>query len=319
MRSSLHSRGAPRGGFTLIELLVVIAIIAVLVGLLLPAVQKVREAAARSQCQNNLKQMGIAAHMYNDTYKKLPTGWVTTEVAPAAAVTPDAKPSPGWSWGTLILPFIEQENLYRSINPNLVDFDDSKPNVKATVTADTATYLSIFNCPSDVLISKTNGLLQNFGKSNYTINREVSGPDANNNPTYLTVATIRDGASNTILIGERDSQINIAAIWAARSSVTSASFEGRPGRGINIPYPGTPPAPTGTGDCIRLTWTSLHPGGANFLFADGSVHFLSAQIDADQSVDGCAYPASNLPGPTGGGYTYQNLVHPNDGRVVRLP
>src|SRR3982750_2364142 len=104
-------RQKSRGGFTLIELLVVIAIIAILIGLLLPAVQKVREAAAKSKCSNNLKQIVLATHMYQDTYQKLPAGWVVT--VPTGAVAP----SPGWSWATVILPYIEQQGLFNIIGP----------------------------------------------------------------------------------------------------------------------------------------------------------------------------------------------------------
>jgi prepilin-type N-terminal cleavage/methylation domain-containing protein/prepilin-type processing-associated H-X9-DG protein len=273
-------------GFTLIELLVVIAIIAILIGLLLPAVQKVREAASRMRCQNNFKQMGLAFHNYNDTNGKLPTGWVTSNTV---------MPSPGWSWATIILPFVEQDNLLKQMAPDL-----TTPG-GPTVNTLTQTRLSVYRCSSDPG-ADTNPLYQSFGRSNYVVNREVTGPDVNNRPTALAIQTISDGSSNTILIGERDSVNNNGAVWH-RSSTSSASFEGRPGRGLNIKNPN----PNSTGDCTRLGFNSLHSGGANFLFGDGSVRFVRDGIPANQASDHCAYPAA------AGNFAFQNLIHPNDG------
>src|SRR5215213_4488319 len=103
-----------RHAFTLIELLVVIAIIAILIGLLLPAVQKVREAAARTQCTNNLKQIGVAMHAYHAAYEHLPPGFTSAAPAPDAEGT-----GPGWGWAMHLLPFLEQDPLYRQANLKL--------------------------------------------------------------------------------------------------------------------------------------------------------------------------------------------------------
>ena len=277
-------------GFTLIELLVVIAIIAILIGLLLPAVQKVREAAARSKCSNNLKQLGLAFHMYQDSNGALPTGWVTSNTV---------MPSPGWSWAIIILPYVEQGPLYNQINP-----DVAIPGGAPTANALLQTPLSVYRCPSDPGQS-VNSVLNNYGMNNYVVNREVVGPDASNRPAPMKVERITDGSSNTIMLGERDSIRNIGAVWV-RASATSASFEGRPGRGINIPNPN----PLSTGDCTRLGFNSQHPGGVMFAFGDGSIRFLRNSVPADQTADACAFPAAT------GNFTLQNLIHPNDGNPV---
>jgi prepilin-type N-terminal cleavage/methylation domain-containing protein/prepilin-type processing-associated H-X9-DG protein len=291
-----------RSAFTLIELLVVIAIIAILIGLLLPAVQKVRAAAARAQCSNNLKQLGLACHMYQDTYKKLPMGWVTASTAAGTVA-----PSPGWSWATIIMPYIEQGNLYNAIAPVL-----SPPGGVPTlaVNAAPAQPVPVYQCPSD-LGSPTNQYFQGGGyaTNNYVCNRLVLGPDGNSHPANLSIQGITDGSSNTILLGERDLTWNVAAVYF-RSSSSSCSFEGRPGPGM------TPqPAPGGhwtTGDNQRLAFSSQHTSGCNFVFADGSVHFISNSIDADPNDQWTNFP----PETAAANFNFGKLYIPNDGQPL---
>ncbi len=292
----------PRSAFTLIELLVVIAIIAILVGLLLPAVQKVREAAARMSCGNNLHQIGLACHMYNDSNGTLPAGWVTS--SPAGAIAP----SPGWSWSLLILPNIEQGNLYNSIGPNVVTPGGVPGSGGVTYLQ---TPLKSFRCPSDSG-PQINAPMGSYGMSNYVINREVVGPgrlDGSNIPNALSIQTIPDGSSNTILVGERDDVRNCAAVWGVRSATTSASFEGRPGSGLNPLNPANPPS-TGTGNAQRLAFGSQHINGANFLFADGSAHFITNSISADPNDVWTNFPANQT------NFTLQGLFNPQDGFPV---
>src|SRR5271168_652656 len=118
MSRAVNPQTRRRSGFTLIELLVVIAIIAILIALLLPAVQKVREAAARTQCTNNLKQIGIGMHAFHDANGRLPDGYV---------VSSTTQPEPGWAWSALILPYVEQSSLYNALNPHLL-IPDGPPN-----------------------------------------------------------------------------------------------------------------------------------------------------------------------------------------------
>jgi prepilin-type N-terminal cleavage/methylation domain-containing protein/prepilin-type processing-associated H-X9-DG protein len=278
-----------RPAFTLIELLVVIAIIAILIGLLLPAVQKVRAAAARTQCTNNLKQIGLAMHSYNDTYNQLPTGWLTSS---------SSQPNPGWSWQALILPFIEQDNLYKQLNPLVTTAVPA-----ATAGTPVMTPVKTYRCPADGGAG-TNSNFGGYATTNYVINREVLGPDASNKPASLSVQTIIDGSSNTILVGERDYTTNVGAPELIKHSASSCSFEGRPGSGIN-------PKTTNTNmGAPRLAFSSQHTGGAVFLFGDGSVHFIPNSVPVDPAGDWQGYPASTQ------NYTLDNLIHPADGNPV---
>ena len=130
-----------RKAFTLVELLVVIAIIGILVAMLLPAVQAAREAARRMSCSNNMKQIGLALHLYHDTFRQLPPGWRGFDLATGQ---PDWLGDPGWGWCAAILPYMEQQNLF-----------DESLHFELPITAHAndegrATYLPMFRCPSDI-------------------------------------------------------------------------------------------------------------------------------------------------------------------------
>jgi prepilin-type processing-associated H-X9-DG protein len=304
-------------------LLVVIAIIAVLIGLLLPAVQKVREAAARAKCQNNLKQIGLAIHNFHDTYGHIVPGDVTKP--PAAGSTSWSNPTPSWAWGTLILPYIEQGNLYNALNSynngNGIDLTGvTRPAMHTANMPQLAIQIPTYVCPSNPSGPTTIffGSTSTYAAHSYVGNREVFGPDANLRPTNYTLTGITDGLSNTLFVGERDFFKNIGALTTIYSSSTCA-WEGRPGYGLNIAYPGAPPMPqtanlaSHTNVQERLAFTSTHTGGVNFVFGDGSVHFISNSVQSDTTAAGLNFNA--FPAP----YTnvvLNNLYHPNDGNVL---
>ncbi len=298
----------PRPAFTLIELLVVVAIIGVLIGLLLPAVQKVRETASRMSCQNNLKQIGLALHNYHDANKAFPPGYRAS--MPYSDGATDT--APGWGWGAFILPSIEQDNLYRQLNFN-------QPVQKSPAIQ---TMVKAYLCPSDLTPQSAFPVPDGFGNTvclaaptSYaacvggdetgTTDPTGMGVFFRNSRTRMT--DITDGTSNTILIGER-AWSNANGVWAG------AVLGGHIKRGQSNPcQPVVPGAsyPAATlvqahshlnnalldpdGSAGMDDFGGRHPGGSNFLFADGSVHFLrsvsSDNPDGSYTPDGLIFQA----------------------------
>ena len=276
----------PRRGLSLIEVLVVIAIVAVLVGLLLPAVQKVRESAARTQCQNNLKQLGLALQAYHDSNGALPPGYRPTG---------SNKQYSGWTLD--ILPYIEQSSLYNTavqayiLNPVPLYNPPHTP---------LATVVSTFACPSDPRVSTSQmvpleavlvALTSYLGNSG-TTSQTDDGVLYSNSKVRLTDVT--DGTANTLLLVERPPSTDFEIGWwyAGRGLNNSGGGEIHIGvRELNnsTAYPAyrsCPPGPyhfsQGSVDaiCSLFQVWSLHPGGASFLLVDGSIHFWGYPVDS---------------------------------------
>jgi prepilin-type N-terminal cleavage/methylation domain-containing protein/prepilin-type processing-associated H-X9-DG protein len=281
-------RGHPRVGFTLIELLVALAVIGVLAGLLFPAVQQIRETSRMTECTNQMRQIGFALQSFHTSRRHLPDGW---DAAPPPLVDAGL---PGWGWASRLLPYIEQDSLYNSI-----DFAASVSDAKYDSLRETV--LSAFICPSDP--SPDLLLWANLGdpvvfpfqgfrphdppgtgdpgrfvtKSNYSGvfgSNEITTQPLNGNGVFFQNSSIRikdiaDGQGNTLMVGER-----LATIGTVTWVGVERNIKQGPARVVgSAQY--LPNEETGHFEAFR----SAHPGVVNFLFADGSVRPLSEMID----------------------------------------
>lgn len=276
-----------RRGFTLIELLVVIAIIGVLVALLVPAVQQAREAARRTQCKNNLKQIGLALHNYHDEFVRFPPGYVSNFDSSGTDT------GTGWGWGALVLTQLAQTNLQATINFNQA--------IEAPINATPRVApLTVYLCPSDTVKPKWPAVMRDstgnptiticdVSSSNYVAVFGVTEPGIDGEGVFfrnsnIGLRDIQDGSSSTLLVGER-TQYTCEATWVG--SVTGARIYPPPGS-LAMPFiqhasgmtlghtiEGGPNA-VGT-ECNNFS--SRHTGGAHFVFADGHTQFISTNIN----------------------------------------
>ncbi len=279
-----------RQGFTLIELLVVIAIIAILVALLLPAVQTAREAARRTQCKNNLKQIGLALHNYHDTFNTFPCGWI----AVLNGVPNAHEGGSGVGWATMILPQMDQSPLYNQFKPH---FNIDTPENQ--VLRDTL--LQAYLCPSD---PKPNSweieeegspgtVLARLPSANYVGTFGTEELDGCENPpgnapvrasgqcfgdgvfyhnSRVMMRDITDGTSNTFMVGERrtDDAQGWHSTWVGMVAEGEEAFQRVLGSVDHVPND-----PVAHFDDL----SSHHEGGAQFLLSDGHVRFVSENMD----------------------------------------
>lgn len=342
---------ARRAGFTLIELLVVIAIIAILIALLLPAVQQAREAARRTQCRNNLKQLGLAMHNYHDVNLTFPIGH---QWRPFGSTSPSANGGCGWGWSAYLLPYLDAGNLYNQFNFDMSlsdafcyegagDNNYGPVNNKPLV----ATPMPWARCPSSIapevfgwgtavepeyLMLAVTSYKACTGAYNGGHGRvPEDGPQWANGMFFrdsrIRIRDVTDGTSNTIMVGESNWQTWQApgnnTQYGARLYGIVRPHTGNAKSGTNVLlsqafYPMNPPPQSGSP--VSESFHSAHTGGVFFMFADGSVRFLSENIQHTQhdwigpsDTTTTAFDSAN--GGVGFG-TYQRLAARNDGLVI---
>ena len=276
--------------FTLVELLVVIAIIGVLIGLLLPAVQRIRETANRIKCKNNLKQIGLALHNYNDRTGSLPPGYKSL----VASNNTDL--GPGWGWAAYLLDDLEQDNLKRRIRFDLQISDPANADVRVTSVA-------IYVCPSEpqrdpfTVIDANGNPICDVARGSYTAMNGVLGVSSDawdNNGVFIRnkafrLTDITDGLSNTLLVGERCSSMAnttwtggvtggvVPAIRYPNPADQLANAEGAPA--LILSHGSRYHIPNNKLVFDADATSSFHISGVNFLFGDSSVHSISSAID----------------------------------------
>lgn len=293
----------PRRGFTLIELLVVIAVIAILMALLLPAVQQARESARRTQCANNLKQMGLAFHNYHEAHRQFPPAYLSNTLHPNR--DPDTYDGPsGFAWGAMLLPYLDQQPLYNQLNWSLPCWD---PVNAAAVQRN----MPVFLCPSASgiegpfpVIDSAGNTLATFGRSTYVANVGQEEPWGHQATDFASIAdgplyrnsttstgSVTDGLSNTVFLGEHHPVLSNKtwvgvvpgasvcpkpqfAFSACDRAATLVQVHSGPAAGEVPPVIHAPNAPT----CHVCQMYSQHADGAYVLMGDGRVRFVSPFI-----------------------------------------
>ncbi len=272
-RGRAARRPSSRGnqtGFTLIELLLVVAIISILIALLLPAVQQAREAARRTQCRNNLAQIGLALHNYEMTHGCLPIG----SVNPTGPIRSERV---GYhvSWTLQLTPFLDQRHVFAQFDFNRGVY--APENAEAREVS-----LSVLVCPSDPGRRKAD--VPNYCSNYAAVHNDTEAPiDTTNNGCFIlnrpiTFREIVDGASQTLALGEKLSEPNDLG-WFSGTRATLRNT-GTPINRAAAEREGWPPLRRQPGDPLYVGgFSSGHSGGAQFAAADGSAHFISENVD----------------------------------------